>query len=821
MKQFHSQDILAYLRLLLICCVFFATSRLVCAEEADLKSIEVYPPKVQLRSTRHHQKLIVTGFFPGGLVRDVSPIANITSEDPRIVDVDGGQNIRAVSDGKTTLVVRVGSQEALVSVDVAETDKNTPISFHLETLAALSKQSCSSGACHGSPQGKNGFRLSLRAYDPSVDQLSLIREEFGRRANPLGPEESLLLKKPLMQVAHGGGKRLSRMDLNYTVLRDWIAEGCQVDSPTEVTCTKISLYPPSQRVLQFPHWRQSMLVEGHYSDGSIRDITHLASFTVSDPAIAEVGLDGVVAGLSRGQVAVSARYLDKFVSSYLTILKDVEGFVWQDSPTHNYVDQLTNANLKKLQFQTAPLCSDEEFVRRVYLDVIGLLPSLEELRGFITDESPQKRAALIETLLKRDEYALFWALKWSDLLRINRQTLSIPGVYKYHRWLVRAFQSNMPYDQFVTELLTSTGSTFENPAANFFRAADDENDCTETTAQVFLGSRLECAKCHNHPHEKWTQDNYYGLAAFFTRLNRKSTDRTNEQVIWIARRGETTQPRTGQQMKPWLPGAGALDIAEDEDRRLTLANWLSREENPLFSHVEVNRIWSHVMGRGIVEPIDDFRDSNPPSNVQLLDALARDFRMHGFDRQHILRVILNSHTYQRSSGTNAFNESDDKYFSHYLRRRLTAEQLLDAISHLTGVAENFAGVPRGTKATQLPGLNGNSDFLRTFGKPERNTVCQCERSAEMTLSQSLQLLNGDLVGKKIENSQMRFQASLKAGRTLDEIVEEAYLRAYCRHPKEREWATVRQYLVDKENVAEAMQDVYWALINSAEFLFQH
>jgi len=699
------------------------------------------------------------------------------------------------------------------------------VSLRNEVLPTLSRLGCSSGACHGSPQGKGGFRLSLRAFDPSIDEQTLRVEYFGRRVNPLNPDTSLLLRKPLMQITHAGGQRMEAGSHEHQVIRQWIAEGARIDPPETPSCDGIQLESLAPGELTASAPTQQFRVTADFSDGTTRDVTRLVVFTSSDESVATVSDAGQVARVegARGQTAITARYLEHMTTRFVLAVSDVDGFQWNDPPEANYVDRLVHNRLRQLQYLPSPRCSDSEFIRRVFLDVTGLLPTADAAQRFLADRSEDKRSRLIDQLLESPEHAKFMALKWGDTLRIRSGSVATPGVFKYHRWLVRAFDQNMPYDEFARQLLTSSGSTFETPAASFFRTAADTNDATESTAQIFLGARLECAKCHNHPHERWTQDNYYGLASFFTRLQRDATARRDEIFISVSMTGEVTQPRTGRTMQPWLPGTGSVDVPADVDRRTVFADWLTKPGNPFFAHVEANRLWSQMLGRGIVEPIDDFRDSNPPSNAELLDALARDFVESGYDRRHLLRIILNSETYQRSSQAIPSNESEDRYFSKYPRRLLSAEQLLDAICDVSGVPEVFAKLPAGTRATQLPSPDFSQQFLKVFGQPERQSVCDCERSDDMNLSQALALSNGTYVQGKIASGNSLARRLLKSGRSTEEIVAEIYLTAYARRPSAKELQTFLAYAgeSEKRTVDQAFEDLLWSVINSNEFLFQH
>jgi hypothetical protein len=504
-------------------------------------------------------------------------------------------------------------------------------------------------------------------------------------------------------------------------------------------------------------------------------------------------------------------------------VRDVAGFAWSNPHPDNYIDELVDAKLQQLKYLPSEKCTDDEFLRRVYLDTIGVLPTIDETQTFLADPAADKRGQLIDALLERPEYARFWALKWGDLLRMTKKTVGASGVFKYHQWLLRSFEENQPYDEFAREVLTASGSTLANPPANFYRTTADVNDAVESIAQVFLGARLQCAKCHNHPFERWTQDNYYGMASFFNRVQRKTAGRTDEVFIYATRSGEVTQPRTGEVMKPWLPVKGEIEPPADADRRGAFAEWLVQPDNPFFAKVEANRIWAHLFGRGIIDPPDDFRESNPPSNKALLDALANDFAEHNFDRKHLIRTILNSRTYQASSRPNEFNKDDVKFFSHYQPRLLSAEQLLDAICQLTGVPEKFGPLPADVKATQLPSPDmADNEFLKVFGQPERQTVCECERGDDSNLGQALQLFNGPLVHGKLRSESNRFRQLLAAGKSDDEIIRTLYLAAVCRQPSDGELQASLAHVAGKpDKRIEALEDVCWAILNTNEFLFQH
>lgn len=714
---------------------------------------------------------------------------------------------------------------------------SAPISYQYDVLAALSKLGCSAATCHGSPAGKGNFRLSLRGYDKHFDRTSLVREDFGRRTNCLAPEESLLLQKPLMQVPHGGGRKLLKTDRAYEILHTWIGRGCPDDPAGQAQCLRIEV-DPQQTELTLPQSAQQLRATAFFSDGSKRDVTDLTSFSSSDAAIASVDSKGLVSFIARGEATVLAKYLDYFATASFRLRQPMEGFVWSDVPKNNYVDELVFDRLKLLQIAPSPITSDFEFLRRVSLDILGILPQRAEIEQFIADPSPTKRQAWIDRLLQRPEYAEFWAQKWGDLLRVRVGRLSHAGVHKFHRWLVAAVRDDMPYDVFVAKLLTSQGRAFLDPPVNFFRAAGDANDCAEATAQLFLGVRIQCAKCHNHPADRWSQDDYVGLASFFSQVRKKPTNSADEVIVWLDRNQELTHPRSGQTVTPRYPGGSHIELDSSRDRRESLAKWLTSPTNPFFAKLAVNRLWFHVMGRGLVHPVDDFRPDNPPSHAELLDELAKRFIDEGYDQKAMLRTILNSRLYQLSSRRVVGNEDDDKYFSHAQARLLSAEQLLDAIDHFTSTRDRFSNLPEQTRATSLPSPDFGNDFLEVFGQPARNSVCACERSTDPKLAKAIQLLNGPDVNRKLRDENGRLAKLISQQRALapaesdrgdvfftaaqaDNLVAELYYASLCRPPSASELDTAREHLKVSKDGRHGLEDIAWSLLNSKEFLFQH
>ena len=539
----------------------------------DPVRIEAFPASFRLENARQRLQLVVTGHYADGRQQDLSRAATFASSNPPIVGMAGG-TASPVANGDAQIIVTAGAQRVEVPVTVTGQLAKGHEPLRYGAMVALTKQGCNAGACHGSPAGKGGFRLSLLGYDPALDELTLVREGYGRRTNAFEPEQSLLLAKPLMKVSHGGGRRLRTSDPAYDVLRDWIAGGCQSDPADAPVCRKLEVYPP-QRLLHWPAHTQQLSVLAHFSDGSIRDVTALAVYTSSSETVADVTPGGLVVARDRGETVVVIRYLEELATVPFTFLRDVSGFHWPSPPEHNYIDALVDEKLKLLQIEPSPLCTDGEFIRRTYLDVIGALPPPADVEAFLADQSADKRLRLVDRLLARPEFAEFWALKWADLLRIKGSKITAPGVHKFHRWLLAAMRDNMPYDQFAAALLTAEGSTIDNPAANYYRAGATAIDCAENTSQLFLGIRIQCARCHNHPHDRWSQDNYYGISAFSTRLKRKETNVADEMLIWLAQTGETIQPHTKRPVRPWLPLAGDVDVPPGRSAAV-LADWLVR-----------------------------------------------------------------------------------------------------------------------------------------------------------------------------------------------------------------------------------------------------
>jgi hypothetical protein len=725
----------------------------------------------------------------------------------------------------------------LAALVLAGTASAQAVSFRNDVMAVLSRGGCNMGACHGNQNGKGGFKLSLRGQDPAADFAALTRDTLGRRTDPHRPADSLILLKATAAVPHEGGRRFGPGAPEYDILRRWVAAGTPADA-ADTPRLKALAVTPEQIFIVEPADRVKVRVRATFDDGSVRDVTRLAVYETSSPTTA-VAANGEARRLAFGETAILVRYLDRQATVRLAWVPERKGFFWRDVPEVNYVDRHVFAKVRALRMLPSDLCSDGVFLRRAYLDTLGVLPTADEARAFLADRDPAKRQRVIDHLLRRPEFAEFWALKWSDLLRNEEKVLDRKGVAVFHEWLRQSIEDGKPLNELARELIAGRGSTYADPPANFYRALRDPQARAEAVAQVFLGVRLQCARCHNHPFDRWTQDDYYGLAAFFPRVqyrivenNRRDKLDTHEfdgeQVVWLAREGEVAHPRTEAPVRPRLLGSAEID--GESDRLQALADWVARPDNPFFARAQVNRVWYHLMGRGLVDPNDDFRASNPPVNGPLLDALTADFVAHCFDLRHLVRTILTSRTYQLSAAPDETNREDETNFSHALVRGLQAEQLLDALSQVTGVPVKFTGYPEGTRAGELPGVRASRGrgatstegerFLRTFGKPERSLTCECERSEDTTLGQAFQMVSGELLQGMLSEPDNRLGRLLKSRRTDRAIVQELYLAALCRPPTEKEQAAAGVLLGRAKDRRAALEDLAWGLLNAKEFLLR-
>ncbi len=711
-----------------------------------------------------------------------------------------------------------------------------PVSFRNDVMPVLSKAGCNLGTCHGNSKGKGGLALSMRAQFPQRDFLALSRSLGGRRTNPQQPEQSLLLRKATMQLAHEGGRRFFEDSLEYNVLRDWIAAGMPAPTADAPRVTQLTV-STSNEVLVAPRDRLQLKVDVQFSDGTRRDVTETVVYEPADESVLSVSHGGLIRREGMGETTIAVRFLERQRSVRIAFIPARRDFVWTGPRAATSIDRFVFAKLRSLRLNPSPPASDSVFLRRVSLDLIGRIPSGEEARRFVADASPDKRGRLIEQMLQHPDFPTFWAQKWSDLLRNEEKVLDRKGVQAFHSWIRGSIEADKPLNQFAAELVGARGSTYSNAPANYYRAMRDPLTRAESTAQVFLGIRLNCAKCHNHPFDRWTQDDYYGWANLFARVKYKIIENKHEknldkhmfegeQVVYIADGGEVKHPSTGKPVAPRFLGTTQVDATSKRDRLQQLADWLAAPTNRQFARMQANRIWFHLMGRGVVDPIDDFRVTNPPSNPELLEGLADELIRHDFSLRHVLRVIMNSHTYQCSSNPTDSNRDDALSFSHAPLRRLTAEQMADSISSFLGAPISYRGYPAGTWAAQLPGAAAagtripGDDFLRLFGKPERLQSCECERSDAPTLNQTFQMISGPLGNELLGSGQNRLSQLLDSNAPDEQIVDALYWAALSRNPSTQEREATTQLLGRASDRRKMLEDVAWGLMNSNEFLFR-
>ncbi|QDU97558.1 DUF1549 and DUF1553 domain-containing protein [Lignipirellula cremea] len=789
----------------------------------SVESLTALPGQVVLTGARSRQQLLLDGAVGDQRV-DLTRAATYVSQQPEVAVVDEQGVVRPRGDGSAVIVARYQDHAVNIPVEVRQFDEPAPVEFATEVIAALSKAGCNVGACHGSPQGKGGFRLSLRGYDPQLDLRTLTREGYGRRTNRFDPDQSLVLRKPLGQTPHRGGVRLATNDINHQAIRSWIAEGCQQsESPRRLVRLQVL---PDQRRLVSGQPQQQLIALAHFDNGEVQDVTERAVFTTNDEAGASVSADGRVEFHRTAEATFLVRYLSQVVGSRMTYVRHDPEFKFQSPPVVNFVDEHLFARQKELQIQPAGLATDAEFLRRVYLDTIGVPPTAEESIAFLDSADPDKRSQLIETLLQRDEFAAFWALKWADVMRGSEVTISRRGVHSFHRYLIDHFAADRPFDQFARETLTSLGDTVHKPAANFHRIARTPEDAAEAMSQLFMGVRIGCAKCHNHPFEAITQNDYYGLAAYFARIKFKGSQRgLDHEVVYLDRRSEVKHPVTNQNVAPVAFGVEPGELTDDDDRREKLLEWLTAPENPYFARSIVNRVWFHLLGRGIVDPVDDFRDTNPPANEELLAALAEHFVEQGYRIKPVVRVILNSSAYQLSSRSpshvSPFSADPEPQFAQALIGMRTAEQILDSISAATGVPEKFDGYPPGLRAMELADGAVDHAFLKAFSKPVRDATCECGRDGDPSLSQVIHLLNNPEMLANMKSPGGHIARWLAAGKTEAQVVELIYLTTLSRRPTLAERELLEQHLSKATDRQEGLYDIQHALLNSHEFLLRH
>lgn len=808
------------------------SSSIVAAADAGFR---VSPPVVKLSGHYARAQLLVTQLDAKGQMTDrcddLTSTAHYQIDNPQVATINDAGQLLARGNGTARVSVTINGRTEHAVVEVSGLGDAPHVDFTLDVAPVLSKSGCNAAACHASQYGKGGFKLSVFGFAPDEDYRAIVREWRGRRVDLLEPEMSLILLKPTMAVPHGGNRRLSVGSVEYDTLRAWIAAGCSAPTGKEPKVIAMRVEPPSRvgRVGLV----QQLRVIADYADGTSRDVTALAKYDTMDEMNQSVTSDGLVKMTGRGQVPVMVRYEGQAQAAVFTVAHadKVELKDWQNN---NFIDELASAKFREVGIEPSQLCDDATFVRRAYLDAVGTLPTVDETKAFLESKSPKKRAELIDALLgltgdpakdvHNNEYAAFWGLKWADLIRSSTANVGEQGMWTMHNWLQESFRTNKPYDQFVRELVMAKGSTFMDGPANFYRVAKTPPDAAETAAQLFLGVRLQCAKCHHHPMEKYSQEDYYGFAAFFARVGNKTSQEfgvfTREPVVMVSTTGDVRHPKTGAVMKP-TPLEGEPLADEPLDRRAPLADWLVSKQNHFFSRNLVNRYVGYLLGRGLVEPIDDLRATNPASNEALLAALSDEFTKSGYDLKQLVRTIMNSRLYQLSSQPTEQNAADERYYSHFKVKRLAAEPLLDAIDDIAGTQTKFKNMPLGTRAIELPDAEYPDYFLAVFGKPKRVSVCECERTPDENLAQALHTLNGDVLSSKIGDKSGRIAKLVSGKKPYAAAMEDLYLAALARKPTDAELKAFQPMYDQAKDKKTFFEDLVWSLVNSKQFLFVH
>jgi uncharacterized protein DUF1549/uncharacterized protein DUF1553 len=781
--------------------------------------LEVFPSDFHLFNKREGQLIVARTTDPDGVTHDVTAKAKFTFADPKFAKLEKN-TLFALADGKTDLRVDFGGQSVTVSVVVEHADLIPATSFKRDVMPVFLRSGCNTGGCHGSARGKDGFRLSLFGFDADGDYQRITREMGARRINLALPQESLLVTKGAGLVSHTGGKRFEKNDELYNTLIRWIEAGAPAD-PADIPMPVSVDISPKQSVLQGENEKQQLVVRAKYSDGSVRDVTSLAFFFSNNESSAKISPDGQITAGQRGEAFLMARFGTFNVGAEVIVIPKKVDVAWHGMPEKNYIDGAINRKLQRLRIVPSEICGDEEFLRRAYIDLVGTLPTPSEHDAFIADTDANKREKLVDMLLTRHEFVDLWVMKWAELLRVRttNNQVSYKQTLIYYNWLQDKLSHNVPINQIARDILSATGGNFENPPTNYYEAEIDPLKLAEDTAQVFLGVRIQCAQCHNHPFDRWTMSDYQGFVAFFQQIGRKKGEDPRETIVFNRGNGEAKHPVTGAVVPPKFLGADVPDV-KNRDRREALGEWLASKENPYFAKHVANMAWGHFFGRGIVEPVDDTRVSNPPSNSELIDLLGQKVTEYDFNFKRIVRDICTSTAYQLSSITNATNELDVRNFSHAQVRRMRAEVLLDAISQVTETKNKFKGLPLGARAVEIADGETTSFFLKTFGRASRETVCTCEVSMEPNLSQALHLINGETVHQKIQQGGV-IQKFMKENRPPADIVDNLYLRTLTRKPSDPEAQSLTPQSADQKETAKQLEDVFWALLNSKEFIFNH
>jgi len=793
------------------------TSLTAALAEPTVTGIAVYPPDANLTSKVDRQPFVVVASRDDGVTLDVTKEITTTFANPAMVRLEES-TLHPAANGDTTMAIEWQGHKVSLPIHVANVEHQPDISFQLDVMPIFLRAGCNTGSCHGAARGKDGFRLSLFGFDPQGDYFRITREQGVRRVNLAVPAESLFVEKSIGAVPHTGGKRFEADSEYAKTMVDWLAAGAKNDAAAPPAVVRLELYPP-KAVLEGAEATQQFIARAVYADGTDRDVTTLALFSSNNDNSAAITENGLVTASNRGEAFTMCRYETHTVGSQVLVLPKGMEYT-APAVGGNYVDELVGDKLKRLRILPSEICTDEEFLRRVTIDITGSLPTEEEYLQFVNDGDPNKRAALVDRLLERKEFSEIWAMKWAELLMVKSSNqVSYKSMFLYHSWLTDKVANNVPLDQMVRELLGATGGTFTEPATNYYQIERDTLKTAENVAQVFMGIRTQCAQCHNHPFDRWTMDDYYSFAAFFSQVGRKTGEDYRESIIYNRGGGEVSHPVGGRRMEPKFLGGDTPDV-KGKDRRVVMAEWLTSPENPYFSTSIANRVWAHFFGIGIVEPIDDIRVSNPASNPELFNTLGAKLVEYKYDFRQLVRDICNSQTYQRSCVRNDSNREDELNFAHATVRRVPAEMMLDCINQVTGTKEKFRGLPLGARAVQIADGNTSTYFLTTFGRAKRETVCSCEATTDPTLSQALHMLNGSTVQGKITQGGV-VKKLLDEGKTPEQVIEAIYIRALSRRPTPGEVEALMGTVKDSASPQVGLEDVFWAVMNSREFVFSH
>jgi hypothetical protein len=806
--------------------------------KAEAGQLKLLPETVTLTGPQASQRLIVLTEEGGQYIGDRTGQATFASSNPAVASVNEAGFVKAVADGEAVITANLEGQQATTKIKVENTQKPVDWSFRNDLIPMMTKIGCNSGACHGALAGKGGFKLSLRGYAPEVDHFVMTRQALGRRVDLVEPSQSLVLLKPTMSIKHGGGQKLEVGSSDFQILADWIASGAPGPKPDDSHIERLEVLPPLA-VLQ-PKEKLQVLVRAWYSDGCSKDVTHWTKFNSNQDLVATVDQEGKARVAGYGEAAITVWFSNRVAACRIVspLPNRIDAKIFAAAPRRNFIDDQTLKKLQALHIPPSSTCGDAEFIRRAYLDAAGILPTPEEMKKFLADSSPDKRAKLIDALLDRPEFIDYWAYKWSDLLLVSTRKLPQPDTWAFYQFIRQSVADNKPWDRFGREILTSSGNTMENGAANYFALHKDVTDLTESTSVTFMGLSINCCRCHNHPLEKWTQDQYWEMANLFSRVAMKNGDRFGGVSVQSQPTGEAYHPRRGVPMPPTPLDGKPLTLDSPTDRRQYFADWLTGPENPYFAKAVINRVWRNFMGRGLVEAEDDLRETNPPTNQALFNALAKDFVEHKFDVKYLIRLIMNSASYQRSSQPLPENVSDDRYYSHYLVRRLSAEVILDVYSQVTGVPTPFKNIysgveggvaptdnfPEGTRALQLPDSRVASSFLDSFGRPDRVQTCSCERQQDSSVTQALHLNNGQTLNDKLRAKNSRVHEWLSEKITDDEAVRRLFFLALCRQPTDQELNRFKTLMAEaakdpKTTRQEILEDLFWSVLSGKEFMF--